>query len=272
MNTQPDLRPGAVIDGDTVVGQLPDGDWLLMAPHDTHKRLEWGCWGERIGTCGTGRENTDKLVKAGSPTAVYCRTGLHKAYDLPSREELTILYQQRDLLGLEGLGWAWSSTEFSSGYSWCQRFSDGGQTNGGKPCEFWVVPVRQIPAEAVDAAPVAQEPVAWLPYLADRADGVQGHYAIARHNLAGYREVWNLRSHRWAAFSDDVLTKEQALNLLQKLTIPTAPPAVEQPDTVRVPRETIEFAAWALERFANDTRAGRNAAIDLRALLTDSTP
>lgn len=82
---------------------------------------------------------------------------------------------------------------------------------------------------AAPAAPVAQEPVAWLPYLADRADGVQGHYAIARHNPAGHREVWNLRSHRWAAFSDDVLTKEQALDLLQKLTIPTAPPAVEQP-------------------------------------------
>lgn len=42
-----------------------------------------------------------------------------------------------------------------------------------------------------------QEPVAWVPYLSDRADGVKGHYAIARWNPRGYREVWNLRRHEW---------------------------------------------------------------------------
>lgn len=73
--------------------------------------------------------------------------------------------------------------------------------------------------------PPAQQPVAWVPYLSDRADGVKGHYAIARHNPSGYREVWNLRSHRWAACSDDILTLDQALELMQKLSIPTAPPA-----------------------------------------------
>jgi hypothetical protein len=81
-------------------------------------------------------------------------------------------------------------------------------------------------AAAAPAEPKAQaqaaEPVPWLPYLSDRADGVRGHYAIARWNPAGYREVWNLRRHHWGAFSDEVLTFDQALVLLQSLVIPTA--------------------------------------------------
>src|SRR5574343_407753 len=101
MSAQPEMRPGATFEGDTVVAQLPDGDWLLVAPSHTIKRLEWGCYGERIGANGTGRENTDRLLAAGSPAAAYCRAALGKPYDLPSRGELAMLYQQRDLLGPE---------------------------------------------------------------------------------------------------------------------------------------------------------------------------
>lgn len=144
MNTQEQLRPGAIFEGDTVVGQLPDGDWLLMAPAHTFKRLEWGCYGERIGADGTGRENTDKLLKAGSPAAAYCRTGLDKPYDLPSCAELDLLYRKRAALDLSEVTWAWSSTEYSSYCSWNQRFSDGTQFTSGKFFEFWVVPVRRI--------------------------------------------------------------------------------------------------------------------------------
>lgn len=75
----------------------------------------------------------------------------------------------------------------------------------------------------VIAAPV-QDPVAWVPYLSDRADGVQGHYAIARWNPRGYREVWNLRRQTWGAFSDDVMSLEEADYLLQQMTIPTRKP------------------------------------------------
>lgn len=145
MNTQPDLRPGAVIDGDTVVGQLPDGDWLLVAPASTFKQLEGGCYGERIGADGTGRENTDKLLTAGSAAAAYCRTALNKGYDLPSREELDLLYQHRAALDLGEATWAWSSTERSSCTSWTQRFSDGNQYASTRLYDFWVVPVRRIP-------------------------------------------------------------------------------------------------------------------------------
>jgi hypothetical protein len=80
-----------------------------------------------------------------------------------------------------------------------------------------------IRESAAQPAPV-QEPVAWVPYLSDRADGVQGHYAIARWNPRGYREVWNLRRHAWSAFSDDVMSLEEADYLLQQITIPTRKP------------------------------------------------
>lgn len=60
--------------------------------------------------------------------------------------------------------------------------------------------------------------IPWLPYLSDRADGVKGHYALARWNPAGYREVWNLRRHAWAAFSDDVLTLDEALEMLRTIS------------------------------------------------------
>jgi hypothetical protein len=88
-----------------------------------------------------------------------------------------------------------------------------------------------------------QEPVAWVPYLSDRADGVQGHYAIARWNPRGYREVWNLRRHTWGAFSDDVMSLEEADYLLQQINIPTrkpTPPAqpapVQEPVAMRMPQ------------------------------------
>jgi hypothetical protein len=68
------------------------------------------------------------------------------------------------------------------------------------------------------------ERVPYMPYLSDRADGCKGHYAIARWVPdRDVREVWNLRRHHWAAFSDEVLTLEQATELLRKLVIPSAP-------------------------------------------------
>lgn len=82
--------------------------------------------------------------------------------------------------------------------------------------------------QAIEQAQQA-EPVAWAPYLSDRADGVKGHYAIARWNPRGYREVWNLRRHEWAAYSDDVLSLEEADSLLRLITIPTHKVTSPQP-------------------------------------------
>jgi hypothetical protein len=128
---------------------------------------------------------------------------------------------------------------------------------------------RQADADLIRAALAArpaqteQQPVAWLPYLSDGADGVTGHYAIARKNPAGYREVWNLRRHHWAAFSDEVLTMDEALAILEKLEMPTAPIAQtaqqSAPERVSVPkRQTLNNLARDGELIAS----GWNACLD----------
>lgn len=61
--------------------------------------------------------------------------------------------------------------------------------------------------------------IPWQPYIDNFADGVKGHYAIARWNPAGYREVWNLWNHSWSSASEDVLTYDEALVLLESITI-----------------------------------------------------
>jgi hypothetical protein len=91
----------------------------------------------------------------------------------------------------------------------------------GSPCrQCGATGVHLCSAHEAAQAPVKLEP--WIPQLVDRADGVVGHYAIGRMNVAGYCEFWNLRSHRWASASEDVLTLEQAQELLRNLAIPTA--------------------------------------------------
>ncbi|MDM0041830.1 hypothetical protein QTI05_22510 [Variovorax sp. J22R193] len=104
-------------------------------------------------------------------------------------------------------------------------------------------PPQQGAPEA-SAAPVqeeAREP--WLLYLSDRADGVKGRYAIARWNPAGYREVWNLRRHRWSSASDDVLTLEEAHALLKTVTLaaPQPVPAPREQDAVGMGAEPQEI-------------------------------
>lgn len=89
--------------------------------------------------------------------------------------------------------------------------------------------VSEGPSTTVSPATVREVRTPWLPYLSDMADGVKGHYAIARWNPAGYREVWNLRSHQWTAFSDDVLTLDEALGMLRTISFHPMTPSLRSP-------------------------------------------
>lgn len=72
---------------------------------------------------------------------------------------------------------------------------------------------------------------AWVPYLSDRADGVQGHFAIARYDpIQKVREVWNLRNDCWASASDEVLTLDEALALLKTMSFATTPHSKNKKD------------------------------------------
>ena len=60
----------------------------------------------------------------------------HRDWRVPSKNELNVLWENRDKGALNGTfnvtgsglaGWYWSSTEFNGNYAWDQCFSDGNQ-------------------------------------------------------------------------------------------------------------------------------------------------
>lgn len=81
---------------------------------------------------------------------------------------------------------------------------------------------QAIDAESKLAELEKQERAVYAPFLSDRADGVKGHYAIGRYN-GDHFEYWNLVHHKWSAFSDKILTYDEAITLLKNSVIPTKP-------------------------------------------------
>jgi len=60
---------------------------------------------------------------------------------LPTKEELSFIYQQREAIGGFAPDWYWSSSEVDTYYAWYQNFSDGFQDYYGK---FDVARVRAV--------------------------------------------------------------------------------------------------------------------------------
>jgi hypothetical protein len=68
----------------------------------------------------------------------------HADFGVPTRWESALLYanlQDR----METVRWHWTSTQYSQGYAWCQRFDNGTQSNSHKDGEFRVRFVRRLP-------------------------------------------------------------------------------------------------------------------------------
>ncbi len=82
---------------------------------------------------GSGSANTDKITAQNGAGTNYA-TGLARAYYgggyndwyLPSKNELNILYVNKDAVG-GFVGYYWSSSESNSGFAWVQNFYDGNQ-------------------------------------------------------------------------------------------------------------------------------------------------
>jgi hypothetical protein len=51
---------------------------------------------------------------------------------LPTKDELSLMYQHKDILGGFASAYYWSSSENSSNYAWCQNFYNGDQYNYSK--------------------------------------------------------------------------------------------------------------------------------------------
>ena len=110
---------------------MPHG--LIAAPSD-QGTAQWGCWNTAIsgadGTAiGTGAQNTIDIMNSCSTAGIAARLcgdltlGGYSDWYLPSKNELTMLYLNRVVIGGFTPFNYWSSTEFDDTYAWYQSFN-----------------------------------------------------------------------------------------------------------------------------------------------------
>jgi hypothetical protein len=130
-------------------------------------KCEWsGNTTTRIGTTsnaiGAGYANTSAIIaqsNVAGRAATVARAfqgGGKTDWSLPSKDELTLVYQQSSALGGFGYNYYWSSSELDASKAWFQGF-DGYGDNGLKQQQsqpFSVRPVRAFSDSATGVAPV----------------------------------------------------------------------------------------------------------------------
>ena len=126
---------------------------LIAAPEDQSTGIKWcndsfiitGATGEAI---GTGQSNTTKIVQAqgaGNYAAKLCDDLVLNGYDdwfLPSKDELSILYENSNVIGGFSNRYYWSSSEYSNVDAWYNSFYNNGCGYDSKNYIFRVRAVR----------------------------------------------------------------------------------------------------------------------------------
>ena len=126
---------------------------LEAARADQSAGAAWGCYETEIagadGTAvGTGAQNTVDIVVGCHVSGIAANIADNytlNGYDdwfLPSKDELNLLYQQKDVVGGFAVDYYWSSTEGGSGYARAQGFDVGNQEYGDKNYPLRVRAVR----------------------------------------------------------------------------------------------------------------------------------
>lgn len=115
---------------------------LIAAPSDQSSGAPWGCNGTMIGktsvAIGTGQSNTTAILKGcnqGESAASICNELVLNGFSdwyLPSKEELNLMFGQRDVVGGFSNANYWSSSETEANFSWYQSFVDGYQNSYDK--------------------------------------------------------------------------------------------------------------------------------------------
>ncbi|MCP4001692.1 MAG: DUF1566 domain-containing protein [Gammaproteobacteria bacterium] len=124
-----------------------------LADQDGGSGAPWGCPGTEISgadgiAVGTGARNTSDILAGCSETGTAAALadaytlGGYNDWFLPSKEELNLLYQQRNVVGGFASLSYWSSTEYASGLAWLQQFSYDSQNNPSKVNALRVRAVR----------------------------------------------------------------------------------------------------------------------------------
>ena len=128
---------------------------IIAAASDQSTNAIWGCFETSISgaagnALGTGNQNTNEIL-AGCATAgiaaILCDELEIDGFDdwyLPSREELSKLYENREAIGGFENKFYWSSTQRNAFGAWGQGFGDGFQGSERKDSGRYVRAVRSF--------------------------------------------------------------------------------------------------------------------------------
>lgn len=69
---------------------------------------------------------------------------LGDGWRLPTREELHVMFLNKDTIGGFAVAYYWSSSEYDGNYAWHQNFNSGGQNDNFKNNANYVRAVRAL--------------------------------------------------------------------------------------------------------------------------------
>ena len=129
---------------------------LIASPDNGNsQRAQWGCHNALVDETetgiGAGKRNTKKIIiscrSAGSEkiAARLCDQLVLDGYSdwfLPSKEELNLLYEEKEIIGGYEHGYYWSSSEFEAQFAWYQHFDFGFQDYLNKDFSYFYRPIR----------------------------------------------------------------------------------------------------------------------------------
>ena len=135
---------------------------LIAAETDQDQAIRWwkeqGNFNNNTSTeskLGTGRDNTKKIIavlKTGDYAAQSCvdytnektGTGVYSDWYLPSKDELSKLFLNKEIIGSFAGDYYWSSSEASDEVAWCQNFINGEQRSYFKDFYYRVRCIRSF--------------------------------------------------------------------------------------------------------------------------------
>ena len=154
----PERIDGAVDNGSA---GSPNWRYLICDKQDiVNDRYNWGPSGTTEGLTGTavgvGLPNTQAMIAKYADDDYYWWKFIKEKRDstgldwfMPSKDELDIIYDNRNVISSEGgvavqSAFYWSSSENSSTSAWLQSFSDGGQYPNGKESTRYCRALRRV--------------------------------------------------------------------------------------------------------------------------------
>lgn len=165
-STPNNIKPLAIGDnyqGGVVFYILKDGDQGydaavahgLIAAETDQGEAQWGCSGVSINgadgaSLGTGKQNTIDIITGCATAGIaarICSDLMLNGYDdwyLPSKDELALLYVNKDVIGEFQAYYYLSSSEANSLGAYIQDFNDGTKSNTSKGTALYFRAIRSF--------------------------------------------------------------------------------------------------------------------------------